>query len=228
MPLEGFAERRYTKLTVNISTLPSLMPLCLVTFLVSLLSVSVHCGTIREHGQLTLNSNEYTLQSSVTDGTYLYFVADALTGYGKMVRVNPTTFTRSASVTGSTTGTNYWRCVAQSGGYAYVGTFEAPANLLQITLATMTIANTLSLSSYSLNYATTVQIVGSYAYFATYESSPSIVRIAIPGFTYSTSTTISSSYCQYISSSGQYDGYLFFTCYMAPGRLMRFDYASMA
>ncbi|CUG64970.1 Hypothetical protein, putative, partial [Bodo saltans] len=183
---------------------------------------------MRERGQQTLNSNEYMFQSSFTDGTYLYFVADTLTGYGKMVRVNPTTFTRSVSVTGSTTGTNYWRCVAQSGGYAYVGTFEAPANLLQITLATMTIANTLSLSSYSLNCATTVQIVGSYAYFATYESSPSIVRIAIPGFTYSTSTTISSSYCQRITSSGQYGGYLFFTCNMAPGRLMRFDYASMA
>ncbi|CUG85006.1 transmembrane protein, putative, partial [Bodo saltans] len=182
--------------------------------------------TVRRSSQLLLNSSEIGFQSGFTDGTYLYYVANA--AYGQMVRIDPVTFTRVDAVSGSSTGTNNWYCVASSGGYAYVGTTESTnARILRIKLSSMTVTGTLTLTGHSL--IITAELVGNFVYFATHEATPFIaaVNITNSSFSVSQTMTVSTAYCQLIRSSGQYGGYIFFVCQMSPGRLMRFDYNTM-
>ena len=206
----------------------------------------VACGGLERVGAIELQSGEDELWTAISDGTYALF--GAYVDPGVLVRIRMDGATCAVGATcggmervdalafGPTSGPGYpWPAIVES-GFAYVGLYMSPAQIVKIDLASRTVVGVIELPAGD-EWPASVVSDGTHAYFGTDTGPGRVIKVQLDGATCAAGVTCGGM--EHVASvpldpgedhlyaAAHIGASVYFTTYTDPGRVVQLDAATM-
>jgi len=180
-------------------------------------------GTFEPNKTLTLDTDENSITSIFSDGTYLY--SGLYTTPGKIVKIDLSSFSKVSTLTLDTDEYDVTSLFSDS-IYLYAGLDTTPGKIVKIDLSSFSKVSTLTLDT-GENFIQTIFSDGTYLYAGLRTAPGKIVKIDLSSFSKVSTLTMDADeyYVQTIFSDGSY---LYAGLDSFPGKIVKIDLSSFS